>query len=260
MPLLLNLQKALQSHLLTDGGDGSVADWLLKPVKGVLDDRLAVYANAYRWRLVDALHKEYPPLHTYLGAEAFTELSDAYIDEYPSRFYSISEFTKQLPDFLAVYQPDQAYLSELAALIRALSLSLESADAPLLNQTALVEVSVQNWPSLCFKIHPSVQYLTFQWNTFSLWKTLVQKAALSEICKEVSYCIVWRKELQAYANELTQLEFMTFQAFQAGRCFADVCEVVYGSGLSSEVEAATFVANYLARCLDDHLFSEVYIA
>ncbi|MDQ8039881.1 MAG: DNA-binding domain-containing protein [Rickettsiella sp.] len=296
MQLLANLQSALQNHLLNE--DASITHQLVRPVNGRLAERLAVYANAYRWRLIDALHTEYKLLHSYLGDERFAELSEAYIDEYPSRFYSISAFTKQLPQFLLTYEPKQSYLSELAELIRALSLSLESKDASLLNANALIEVPMQNWPSLCFKFHPSVQCLVFQWNTFALWKALVQKQTLPKLyshqlgfrqgaakvseqpskiyndCepssntvesakrmqhKENSYCIVWRKELQSYANSLTEPEANVFQTLQSGSCFVDACEALYTSGLSNETEAATLVANCLTRWLNDHLFSEVYI-
>ena len=257
MQPLANLQEALQNHLLNE--DESITQQLIRPVNGLLAERLAVYANAYRWRLIDALQKEYRLLHTHLGDERFTELSEVYIDEYPSRFYSISDFTKQLPQFLFTYEPEQPYLSELAGLISALSFSLESSDAALLSVNALAEVPMQNWPSLCFKYHPSVQYLTFQWNTFALWKALVQKKAIPMMQQENSYCIVWRKELQSYANSLTKPEVIVFQALQSGTCFADACETLYKSGLSSETEAATLVANCLTRWLNDHLFSEVYI-
>lgn len=257
MSSLVSLQEALQRHLLED--DEAIASELVSPFKGSLDERLAVYANGYRWRLIDALQKEYALLHHYLGDDAFIELSDAYIDEYPSRFYSISEFTKLLPQFLSKYQPHQSYLSELAQLISALSLSLEAVDAQFLSPEALAKIPIQNWPSLCFKYHPSVHYFSFQWNTFSLWKTLVQKTVFPTMTKENSYCIVWRKELQSYANSLVESEAVIIQAFQAGSCFAEVCEIVCARGLVSETEAATLLANCLTRWLNDHLISEVYI-
>lgn len=257
MHALADLQRALQNHLLED--DEAIVPQLIYPINGQLDERLGVYANGYRWRLIDALHKEYGLLSGYLGDTAFVELSEAYIDAYPSHFYSISEFTKRLPLFLLEYYPNQVYLSELAELIRALSLSLEAADASLLKQSDLAKFSMQNWPSLCFSYHPSVQCLSFQWNTFAFWKALVQKTALPTLHKEGSYCIVWRKELQSYANSLTTAEFIVFQSLQSGACFADACEAVYTSGLVKETEAATFLANCISCWLNDHLFSEVYI-
>ncbi len=256
MPTLANLQQAFQSHLLKD--DESIIQELIWPVNGLLGDRLDVYANAYRWRLIDALEKEYGLLHTYLGDDQFGELAEAYIDEYPSRFYSISGFTRQLPQFLLTLQPEKAYLSELAGLIRALSQSLEAEDVPFLKPTTLAEMPIQNWPSLVFKYHPSVQYLTFQWNTFELWKSLVQKTAHPQLLQKNSYCIVWRKQLQSYANSLTEQEAVAFQALQLGSCFAESCEAV-AAGCTKEAEAATLVANCITRWLHDHLFSEVFI-
>ncbi|WP_218814768.1 DNA-binding domain-containing protein [Rickettsiella endosymbiont of Dermanyssus gallinae] len=257
MSSLASLQAALQRHLLED--DEQIANELVLPRQGELAERLAVYADGYRWRLIDALQKEYASLHHYLGDDAFTELSEVYLDEYPSRFYSISDFTKQLPQFLLQHQPQQGYLSELAQIISALSLSLEAADAQFLDPTALAKMPLQNWPSLCFKYHPSVHYFSFQWNTFSLWKALVQKTAFPTPTSQNSYCIVWRKELQSYANSLTEPEAVVFAAFSAGSCFADVCELVCARGLVGETEAAALLANCLTRWLNDHLISEVYI-
>lgn len=257
MSSLVSLQAALQRHLLED--DEQIANELVSPRQGELAERLAVYADGYRWRLIDALQKEYALLYHHLGDDAFTELSEAYIDENPSRFYSISDFTKQLPQFLLKYQPQQGYLSELAHIINALSLSLEAADAQFLDQTALAKMPIQNWPSLCFKYHPSVHYFSFQWNTFSLWKALVQKTAFPTPTRQDSYCIVWRKELQSYANSLAESEAVVFAAFSAGSCFADVCEQVFARGLVGETEAAGLLANCLTRWLNDHLISEVYI-
>jgi hypothetical protein len=259
MSPLHSLQAALQRHILMEEEADDIITQLINPAKGVLDDRLAVYSDAYQWRLIEALKKRYPLLHEHLGEDVFEELAEVYIDEYPSRSYSIHEFTNQLPDFLLVYRSEQAYLGELAALIRALSFSFESADAGRLDRRALTEVPMENWPVLCFKYHPSVQCLTFQWNTFALWKALIQKTVLPSMSNAVSYCMVWRKELQPYANHLTRLELEVFQAFQAGRCFADVCEMVYASGVSNEEAAAAWLAHYLTRGLQDDLFSEVYI-
>jgi hypothetical protein len=258
MHALANVQHNLQCHLLHE--DETIINQLAKPPKGCLKDRLAIYANGYYWRLMDALQKDYQVLYNYLGDKAFAEVATAYIAAYPSRFYTIAAFTKQLPEFLLDLHPERGYLSELAALIRALSLSLEAADDPVLAYTALTAVPLQNWPSLCFKCHPSVQCLTFKWNIFSWWQALLQKKRSPKKRKENSACIVWRQELQSHAISLTHLEWVAFQALQAGSCFADVCERVYTTKGVSETAAPAFVANCVTKWLNDHIFSEVYIA
>jgi len=259
MSVLLNLQEMLQAHLFVGDDDDRIADQLMQPAKGALADRLAIYVDAYRLSLIDALEKEYVLIQAHLGEEAFIELSDAYIDEHPSRFFSIGDFTKEFPDFLVNYHAKKGYLSELATLIRALSLSRDAADEPPLNQTELADIPLHDWPLLCFRTHPSVYCLTFQWNTFEIWKALVEGTALPSVCKEVSHCVIWRKELQAYVKNLAPLEYLMLRAWQEGRCFSDVCELVCTNGMLSETDAAGFVAGYVARCLNDQFFLRVDI-
>lgn len=259
MSALASLQQELQMHLLES--NNQVLDRLVLPSKGKLAERLAVYSNAYVWRLIDALYQEYGLLAKLLGEEAFTELAEAFIDAYPSQFVSIAEFNRPLAKFLAEYHPysEKTYLSELAQLIKALNLSLEAADAPVLKDEVLATILAQNWPALCFKCHPSVQCLTFSWNSYELWQALIQEKPIPTSRRETSYCVVWRKQLQSYALRLTEAQAVVLTALQQANCFADVCQAVYDKGLLDESQTAAFVANLLMRWLADHFFSEVYI-
>lgn len=260
MSALANLQKVLQTHLLEE--DEQILNQLVLPVKGTIHERLAVYSNAYVWRLIDALEQEYGLLAKLLGDEAFTELAEAFIDVYPSKFYSIAKFSEPLAQFLIEYTPysEQPHLSELVQLIKALITSLEAADAPFLNFEALANVPEQNWPSLCFKFHPSVQYFSFNYNSYAIWKALVQEKSIPEVQVTKNHCVVWRKGLQSYAVALTEAEALVLSLIQEGFCFADVCEAVYDKGFMGESQAASFVGNLLANWLNNHLFSEVQLS
>ncbi len=260
MSALANLQQVLQTHLMEE--DERILNQLVLPVKGTIHERLAVYSNAYAWRLIDALEQEYGLLAKLLGDEAFTEMAEAFIDSYPSQFYSIARFGEPLAQFLsedAAYS-EQPHLSELAQLIKALIASLEAADAPHLNFSALANIAEQNWPSLCFKFHPSVQYFNFNYNSYVIWKALVQEISIPNVQMANSHCVVWRKGLQSYAVALTEEEALVLTLLQQGSCFADVCEAVYDKGFMGESQSASFVANLLAHWLNNHLFSEVQLS
>lgn len=260
MSVLANLQQNVQAHVM--GENEQILNQLVLPVKGTIDERLAVYRNAYDWRLIDALHQEYSLLAKLLGEEAFTELAEAFIDAYPSQFYSIARFSEPLVQFLAEQLPysQQPHLSEIVQLIKALIISLEAADASCLNFEALAKVAEQNWPSLSFKFHPSVQYFCFNYNSYAIWQALVQEKVVPEIQKYKSHCVVWRKGLQSYAVALTDVEALILNQLEQGFCFADVCEAVYDKGFMVEAQAASFVANLLATWLNNHLFSEVKLS
>jgi hypothetical protein len=235
MSALANLQHRLQTHLM--GEDKQILNQLVSPVKGTVHERLAVYRNAYDWRLIDALHQEYGLLAKLLGDEAFTVLAEVFIDTYPSQFYSIAKFSEPLVQFLTEQEPysEQLYLSELTQLIKGLITSLEAADAPCLNFEVLA-------------------------NSYAIWQALIQEKPVPEVRMIKNHCVVWRKRLQSYAVVLTEAEALVLHLLQQGFCFADVCEAVYDKGFMSESQAASFVANLLANWLNNHLFSEVQLS
>jgi len=47
-------------------------------------DRLGIYRNAYRVRLIEALDDTYPVLHALLGDEVFIALSWEFVADHPS--------------------------------------------------------------------------------------------------------------------------------------------------------------------------------
>jgi hypothetical protein len=68
-------------------------------------DRLAVYANAYFARLLDCLREEYPVVRHALGGETFDAFAAAYLQEHPSRSYTLFALGAKFPDFLRATRP-----------------------------------------------------------------------------------------------------------------------------------------------------------
>ncbi len=65
--------------------------------------RLAVYGNAYGYRLIDALSDNYPAVHTLMGDDDFYEMTYAYMAAHPSKHFSLRYFGHQLEGFLNSY-------------------------------------------------------------------------------------------------------------------------------------------------------------
>ena len=69
LPRLRQLQQQLQSHLLN--GDSAIAAAIVDAPPLPTLERLGIYRNAYRVRLIEALDDTYPVLHAVLGDEVF---------------------------------------------------------------------------------------------------------------------------------------------------------------------------------------------
>ena len=68
-------------------------------------ERLAIYANAYHTRLLECLGEVYPMLKRTLGEEAFDALAFGYLQDYPSRSYTLNELGRHFPGYLQETRP-----------------------------------------------------------------------------------------------------------------------------------------------------------
>src|SRR5579864_8315039 len=68
-------------------------------------ERLAIYANAYHTRLLECLGEVYPLLKRTLGDKAFEVFAFGYLQEYPSRSYTLNDLGRSFPYYLEETSP-----------------------------------------------------------------------------------------------------------------------------------------------------------
>jgi hypothetical protein len=69
-------------------------------------ERLAIYGYAYYARLLECLREEFPVLKHALGEELFDGFAAEYLEQYPSRSYTLFHLGLSFPRFLAETRPD----------------------------------------------------------------------------------------------------------------------------------------------------------
>jgi putative DNA-binding protein len=67
-------------------------------------ERLAVYSNAYKARLLEVLMGDYPALVHAIG-EVFTGMASAYLEDCPSTSYTLTDLGRSFPEYLARSRP-----------------------------------------------------------------------------------------------------------------------------------------------------------
>lgn len=190
--------------------------------------RLAIYKNAYRSRLREVIDQDYPVLGIYLGDTLFEQLVQEYIRQHPSRYASLRDFGENLPAFLASSKSFSSIqvLSELAAFERSLMFAFDAADAERTSMVQLQRLSVEQWPHMQLRFHPSVQLFFTTWNCVEIWQALKGKQAPPEAQSHPGVgWIIWRNAQQlSQFRSLEGGEYAMLKAFLNGATFAQVCE------------------------------------
>ena len=255
MSELVDLQRSMMQWLQSEEGD--IKEKVVGTEKVSSEIRLAIYANAYRYRLIDALSDNYPSVHTLLGDEDFYNNGVKYIAAYPSHHFSIRYFGNQLETFLAKQYKDTAVLAEMARFEWALRDAFDAKDIPSLDLDALQEIAPEAWVNLHFNLHPSAARLDLEWNVPQLWAAIENETGQIPF-EQAEYPIpwlVWRKELKTYYRSLDVDEAWALDAVMQGQNFAKICEGV--CEWVDEVHAPKRVAGFISQWLMDDLIVEL---
>ncbi|HMB94962.1 MAG TPA: DNA-binding domain-containing protein, partial [Tepidisphaeraceae bacterium] len=99
--LPLNRDNRMQSNF-TDGRPmKQLAQSFIKPNDRLTSlERLEIYNRQYWFRVLDCLYDDYPGLRAILGQEKFHRISRTYLEQYPSRSFTLRNLGSRLEQFL----------------------------------------------------------------------------------------------------------------------------------------------------------------
>ena len=254
MSQLAKLQQNFQDCVLKQS-DSKAPVWVSAVGRARPEVQLSVYSHAYRARLKEVLASDYTAVHMAIGEDAFDKLAETYIQDCPSKYFSLRDFGGGLPEFINRHPQYQQipWLHELAEFEWLLCAAFDAADAPRLTDLMLATVTAEQWPQLCFVAHPSVRRIDFQWNIPPMWKVLTADTP-TEIHAQAaddSYWLIWRDDLVTRFRSLDDEESSALDVVLRGGNFAELCAVLANYQDHSQVplRAATLLKNWLGQGL-----------
>lgn len=256
MSMLATLQRDLQHHVLN--GDTAI----VAAVKGTpavpVGTRLAVYSNAYRIRLAEALGANVPQLKQLLGDEAFAAIARSYVDEHPSQFASIRWFGDRLAGQLERSHASQPWLAELARWEWALAAAFDARDAQTVGLECLAAVAPGDWGDLKLEFHPSVQVLELTTNAQALFKALSEErpAPQPALLPQPQPWLLWRQnDFKTQYRSLEPAEAAALAGVRAGGTFGEMCETLCEWHDAGEVPLVA--AGMLKRWLTEEMLTAI---
>ena len=254
---LAQLQNDFQAYLLDCEAGLAFKSQIIDDAKVGATKRLNIYADAYRFRIIEALATAYPKLQVMLGDDLFDKTARDYIDLYPSTYRNMRWVGDKMTIHLQNTLPQHPIAAEMATFEWALGLAFDATDALILTLQDLAAIPPENWADLRFKFHPSVQLLALKCNVLLVWQALNAAEAPPAAAQIKEPCLVWRKELNSHYRSLDLAEYAAIQQLIAGASFGELCEKLQ-ENLDEEQadnESMAQAAQYLAGWLNEGMIT-----
>jgi hypothetical protein len=260
--LQLRLSEALTGGPTVSGGRVEAVDpalfALVHERRGLgPKERLDIYADSYRARLVDVLREDFPRVVAILGDEEFQVLACRYLARYPSTHPSVRYVGRRFADFIAGQPALPPFLADLARLEWAHVEVFDAADAEPLRLSDLESLPAADWPTLRLRPIPACLVVACAWPVHEIWVSAEDRAAGQKDVgrPDPSTIRVWREGWSVSHAAMGDLERQIFPLLERGEPFARLCAAGEG-GLEPDA-AARAVGGLLMRWLEDGLLTRL---
>lgn len=257
MTTLADLQAQFQSFLF--GKDKSIERLTVGTDRLPVSDRLGVYANAYRLRLLEILADDFPGVRGLMGGDAFEEMGNAYIDAHPSSHPSVRWFGRHLCAFLR-NSPScrgQPFLAEMAAFEWTQGEVLDAADAQAVTLDELSHLDPAAWPSMTIVFQYALRRLDLAWNIPAVWQAIHDEETPPELeqAEQPVPWLFWRLDMSVHWRSIDDDERYALDAAREGAPFGAICEGLLVRTQDDQVPLRA--AGYLKRWVTDEAVARI---
>ncbi len=232
------------------------ANWVGKSARGLSSqDRLAIYHNAYRVRLIDVLLDTFEHTATYLGDDWFQQLASSYVQAHNSSHDNIGMYGEAFPEFLAGQLQDDREVSELASMDWKLRRAFDGADGSVMTHDHLLQMASGERQINSLQPVATLNIGTNHFNTLDIWHAINQDEHPPDVeqLPQPVDVLIWRKGDSPHFRSLSTME----SAAIACVCSGCTMEAI-GAALEKDfpdIDAATEFGLMLHRWIDDQVLA-----
>jgi hypothetical protein len=201
--------------------------------EGWSEERFAIYRNAYRARLVDAIRETYPRTERWVGEDAFRRAAIHHVIKHPPRGWTLDKAGEGMPATLSELFSKDPEVSELAWLEWAMHECFVSTDCAPMDvagfQAATAAFGGNDWAGLRLAFVPGTRVTPVLHRIDRLWRALaanevaLDPGAIDYEADEPLACVVWRQDLTPVFAPLTAAEGLTLALMLQGADYGTAC-------------------------------------
>ena len=178
------------------------------------EQRMAIYADAYMARLVEALEEDFPAVSRLLGHRAFHEMCRGYLERFPSRSRSLNPLGRRLPDFLS----DRPAARDLARVEVAMSEVFDAEGVAPLQPSDFSKIAPRKLAGSRLAFVPAFRLLALD-HAVNPYIDAVrrERATLPRLHRKRTWMAVYRKEFKVWRLDLKEPAHAALSALHRGR-------------------------------------------
>jgi hypothetical protein len=191
--------------------------------------RVAIYADMYRFRLIDALRASHPALVRLLGDETFAALATDYLRRHPSEHHDVGQVGRHLAEFLRRHpDPERPDLADLAALEWARQEAFFAPPAAPVGAEALAGLDAEGAARTGLVLAPSLRLLSLDHAAAQLWRRLEDGQPPDPPAPDPAAVAVWRSGFEVFHAALPPDEAAALAEALRGGSLAAICTAFDG--------------------------------
>jgi hypothetical protein len=198
-------------------------------------ERLDIYHRAYFARLIECLRDEFPVLLHALGDEAFDAFALAYLQQYPSRSYTLNLLGSRFPQYLEETRPTQEgdapnwpdFLIDLATLELTFGEVFDGPGVegkPLLSVEKLQGLDAETWLDSRLIPVPCLRLLSARFPVNKYYRAVRKKKEPPIPAPHPTYLAVTRRQYVVRHYQFPRLQHLLLSALATGRTVGDAIQ------------------------------------
>lgn len=205
---LLEAQTHMQ-QAVTQGSrfESAPEQWIRAKNAFAPHEQLAVYANAYRYRLYDVVAEDYPVLQHYLTAQPFSELIWAFVETVLPDHFNIGRFALKLPGFIQTFLPSDAFAHALCQLETTVAQMTDPAETEPLDESHLQGLTADSILELTLYPRQALRLMSFEYQVNAYYQAVMDEEESPVPCHATEYLAVFRHEDVVWRMALESAEF-----------------------------------------------------
>ncbi|OYW14219.1 MAG: DUF2063 domain-containing protein [Rhodospirillales bacterium 12-54-5] len=244
-----------QAILLGKTYDSRPDEWIRSKADFAPTEQLAVYVNAYRYRLYDVTAEDYPVLQHYLGDESFKALIWDFVNRVTSSHFNVGRYAAQLPAFLAQHPSGDAFACELAAMENAISQLTDPAETIPLSPEHLAGMT----PEILMEsvLHPraALQLFAFEYPINSYYLAVKEEKQPAPPAPQKSYLVVFRHDDVVWRMDVEENEYRLLEKLFAGQPIGIALEALQSELDASDDQLVGELSHWFSRWMRNGLLA-----